>query len=108
MRFYCLADEDTVRGFRLAGIDGEAATSAETAAKALTGALALHEQMIIILTPQVASWLQAAIRRSSPDTEAPLFIILPDISKPAAEGVRDSYDQMQKAIGFSISGEVPQ
>ena len=35
MKFYCIADEDTVRGFRLAGVAGQVATDAQHAASAV-------------------------------------------------------------------------
>ena len=35
MKFYCIADEDTVRGFRLAGIAGQVVTTAQQAAAAV-------------------------------------------------------------------------
>ena len=35
MKFYCIADEDTVRGFRLAGIEAQIAATAEEARTAI-------------------------------------------------------------------------
>jgi len=35
VKFYCIGDEDTVRGFRLAGIEGQVVVSPEEAAAAL-------------------------------------------------------------------------
>ena len=34
MNFYCVADEDTVRGFRLAGVEGRVVESPREAASA--------------------------------------------------------------------------
>ena len=34
MNYYCIADEETVRGFRLAGIAGQVVTTAQQAAEA--------------------------------------------------------------------------
>ncbi|MBE3071090.1 MAG: ATP synthase subunit F, partial [Planctomycetes bacterium] len=40
MKFFCIADEDTVRGFRLAGIEGRAVETPREAADALARAAA--------------------------------------------------------------------
>ena len=35
MKFYCIADEDTVRGFRLAGVEGQEVSGPDEAAEAV-------------------------------------------------------------------------
>ena len=50
MKFYCIADEDTVRGFRLAGVPGQVVTTPQQAAEALSAALvAMFSAMLLML-----------------------------------------------------------
>ena len=50
MNFYCIADENTVRGFRLAGVSGQVVNTAPEAAAALETAAARRDCAVIILT----------------------------------------------------------
>ena len=59
MKFYCIADEDTVRGLRLAGVSGQAVATAQEASAALATAAADPENGIIILTQNVAAGIRA-------------------------------------------------
>ena len=49
MKYYCIADEDTVRGFQLAGVAGEAATLPAQSAAALHKAASQPDIGIVIL-----------------------------------------------------------
>jgi vacuolar-type H+-ATPase subunit F/Vma7 len=53
MNIYCLADEDTVRGFRLAGIAGQAVTTPEQAAIAVNQIVTQPEINLLIITEQI-------------------------------------------------------
>ena len=55
MKFYCIADEDTVRGFRLAAVEGRAVEGADEAAAAFAAAVARKDLDILILTDAVAA-----------------------------------------------------
>ena len=58
MKFYCIADEDTVRGFRLAGVEGRIVTSGPEAVEALRDTAAHPERGVVILTQHVAAWMR--------------------------------------------------
>jgi vacuolar-type H+-ATPase subunit F/Vma7 len=55
VKFYCIADEDTVRGFRLAGVAGLVVTSAAQAAAAAASVAARADCGVIVLTEPVAA-----------------------------------------------------
>lgn len=55
MRFFCIGDEDAVRGFRLAGVEGRVATDAAGAAAALAEAAALEDCGVVLMTKAAAA-----------------------------------------------------
>ena len=77
MNYFCIADEDTVRGFRLTGIDGQAVAVPTAAAQAFESALARPDIGIIILTQQVAAPLRMQIETHRLARELPLVVEIP-------------------------------
>ena len=73
MKFYCIADEDTVRGFALAGVEGEAVADAKAAAAALSRASAQSEYGVIILTESTASLIRAQVDSMRLELPRPLI-----------------------------------
>ena len=61
MKFYCIADENTVRGFRLVGLDGEVVTSARQAASAVDALASRPDCGILILTDKVAAGIRPKV-----------------------------------------------
>ncbi len=104
MVFYCIADEDTVRGFRLAGIAGEAVASSAQAAAALERAAGRPEVGVVILTLGVAAGIRQQVDRIRMEREQPLVLEIP---WPDAPGIkRKSLRQfMQEAVGIGIGSE---
>lgn len=99
--FYCIGDEDTVRGFRGVGVPGEVATTASTAARALAAACARPGVGIVLLTEPVADLLPAEIAAVRLDPGGPLIAEIPgpDSATDATSRLRG---QVQKAAGFSL------
>ena len=58
MKFYCIADEDTARGFRLAGIGTHVAETAEQARAAINDVAARPDCGVIIITEKLAAWIR--------------------------------------------------
>lgn len=54
LRFYCIGDEETARGFRLAGVEGRTVGSAAETAAALEEAAARGDCGVIIITKAAA------------------------------------------------------
>ena len=49
MRFYCIGDQDTVAGFRFAGVEGQVVESPAEARQALRAAAATADIGVIII-----------------------------------------------------------
>jgi V/A-type H+/Na+-transporting ATPase subunit F len=104
VKFLCLADEDTVRGFRLAGVQGEAVESAPQAAAALERAAGTPDCGIIILTENIAAGIRAQVDRMRLERELPLIVEIPG---PMKSQVRHGSlrELVQQAVGISMSTE---
>ena len=58
MKCFCIADEDTVRGFRLAGVPGRTVASPQEAAAALRNAAADRDLGLLLLGTSVADGIR--------------------------------------------------
>ncbi|MBM4017451.1 MAG: Vacuolar H+transporting two-sector ATPase F subunit [Planctomycetes bacterium] len=101
MKFYCIADEDTVRGFRLAGVEGRAVRTAKEAEAALTGALADADVGIVILTERVAADLRRQVGAVRTGRDRPLVVEIPGPEGPTP-GRKTLRRFVQEAIGISV------
>ena len=103
MKFYCIADEDTVRGFRLAGVAGEAVTTAVQAATALAGAVARADCGVVVLTERVAADLHAEVEAIRWDRERPLVVVIagPEGTLPGRKSLRQIANE---AVGIRVGG----
>lgn len=61
MKFFCAGDEDLVRGFRLAGVDGRVVTDAAGAAAALDEAEAMADCGVLIMSAAAADLARARV-----------------------------------------------
>ena len=104
MKFYCVADEDTVRGFRLAGVAGQTVTSATEAAAAVTRAAAQPDCGVIILTQQVAAGIREQVTAIRLGREQPLIVEIPG---PAGvlPGRKSLRHFVQEAVGLRVGEE---
>lgn len=74
MEFYCIGDEDAVRGFRLAGVDGRAVNGAAGAAEALETAAARPECGVIIISRSAAGLIRAKVDEIKLERSRPLIV----------------------------------
>ena len=74
MKFYCIGDEDAVRGFRLAGVDGRAVSGAAEAAEALETAAARAECGVVIITRSAAGLIRARVDEIKLERTRPLIV----------------------------------
>lgn len=101
MKFYCLGDEDTVRGFRLAGVEGQAVHSAAEAVQALEDAGARPEVGIIVLTQEIAGTIAEPVRAFRLERTRPLLVEIPGPAGPLRR--RTSLRQMvHSAVGIRV------
>ena len=103
MKFFCIADEDTVRGFRLAGVAGEAVGSPLEAGEALRRAITQPEYAILILTETVAAGVRPLVEALRLERDQPLLVEIPGPEGPAP-GHRSLGRLVQEAVGISVDG----
>jgi V/A-type H+/Na+-transporting ATPase subunit F len=103
VKFYCLADEDTVRGFRLAGVEGRAVSSAPEAREALHQAAAA-DHGIVILTQPVAAWIREQVDAFRLAHERPLLVEIPGPGGPLA-GRKTLRQLAHAAVGIRVDQE---
>jgi V/A-type H+/Na+-transporting ATPase subunit F len=104
--FYCIADEDTVRGFRLAGVAGQAVESPAQAAAALNDAAARADVGIVIMTLGVAAWIREQVDQLRMEHEQLLVLEIPWPEAPQARR-KSLLEFMQEAVGIRIGSEAP-
>ena len=101
MKFYCIADEDTVRGFRLAGVSGQAVASAPEAAMAMETVAAQPDCAVIILTETVADSIRPQVERIRFDSPQPVILEIPGPAGPLP-GRKSLRQLAQEAVGIHI------
>lgn len=101
MKFYCIADEDTVRGFRLAGVAGQVAAAGPEAAAAFEQAAARSDCGVLILTEAVAASISAQVEAVRSARDRPLIVEIPGPEGPLA-GRRNLRQIVQEAVGIRV------
>ena len=101
MKFFCIADENTVRGFRLAGVSGQVVNTAPEAARAVETAAAQRDCAIIILTETVAETIRAQVERMRFESSQPLIVEIPGPAGPLP-GRKSLRQLAQEAVGIHI------
>ena len=101
MKFYCIADEDTVRGFRLAGIAGQVATTAQHAAAAVEAAAADADCGIIVLAEKVAADIREQVDAIRLAHTRPLIVEIPGPEGPLP-GRKSLRQFVQEAVGMRV------
>jgi vacuolar-type H+-ATPase subunit F/Vma7 len=104
MKFHCIADEDTVRGFRLAGVCGEAVTSAAEAAAAVSAAVEDTDCGVIILTEGVGDSIRPVVDQIRFGRDRPLIVMIPGPSGSLL-GRKGLRQLAQEAVGIHFESE---
>lgn len=104
MKFFCLADEDTVRGFRLAGVDGQVVNTEAEAGQALAQAIARGDSAIVILTHTVAASMREQVDALRLNPAAPLLVEIPGPDGPLA-GRKSFRELAHAAVGVCLDPE---
>lgn len=74
LKFYCIGDEDTARGFRLAGVEGSAVSGEAEAAAALEAAAARADCGVIIMTKAAAGLARGKVEEIKLERSRPLIV----------------------------------
>ena len=101
MQFYVIADENTVTGFKLVGLEGEAVESPDGAREALAKVFESGEIGIIIITERIADSIREEIEDFTFGHAFPLIIEVPDREGPV-EGRVSIREMVNTAVGIKI------
>lgn len=104
MKFHCIADEDTVRGFRLAGIEGEVVTSAAETEQAVRRAADNPAIGVLILTDLAAAEIRDLVDEIRVERTRPLIAEIPGPDGPMP-GRKTLQQLVQEAVGIRIGQE---
>ncbi|HUU32147.1 MAG TPA: V-type ATP synthase subunit F [Phycisphaerae bacterium] len=104
MKFFCVADEDTVRGFRLAGVDGQAVATAGEADRAIRRAAGRPDLGILILTDAVAADVRELVDDVRMNRSQPLIVEIPGPQGPMP-GRKTLRQLVQEAVGIRLGQE---
>ena len=99
--FYCIGDQDTVAGFKLAGVNGFIPAGYEDAIDAFNKVLADYSIMILLLTEEVAFSLSNQIIEHRLSGKNPMIVEIPDGLSGDFKG-GSLMDSIKKAIGISL------
>ena len=104
MKFFCVADEDTVRGFRLAGVEGEAVATAAEADQAIRRAAQRPDLGILIVTDTVAADVRELVDDVRMNRDRPLIVEIPGPQGPMP-GRKTLRQLVQEAVGIRLGQE---
>ncbi len=102
MKFFCIADEDTVRGFRLAGVAGQVVTTAASKPRPPSKQAAAQTDCgIIILTEKVAAGIRQQVEAIRLERDRPLIVEIPGPEGPLP-GRKSLRQFVQEAVGIRV------
>jgi len=102
--FHIIADQDTVLGFRFAGVTGAAVDSPESATAAFAEAKSDGACQILLLSEQVEAWLEGSVVAHRLAAQPPYIVTVESVWGP--EGKRKSLESMiYEAVGIRIVGD---
>jgi len=101
LKFFCIGDVDSCTGFSLAGVEGEAPEGAEEALDAFEAALCDPDVSILIITEEIAIWLQDRITDHRISGGRPMVVEIPG---NLSDEFRSSslMESIRQAIGISL------
>ena len=101
MRFHVIGDEDTVLGFRLAGVEGVIVRTPEEVREELERAFQTPGIGVIILTERIAETVRAQVNQYLYKSALPLVIEVPDWHGPM-EGRKTVKEMIRAAVGVQL------
>ncbi len=103
MKYFCLGDDHTVTGFKLAGIEGEAVVTGPQAEAAFDRVVAGQDVGIILITEKTAGLIREKVDNFLYTHEFPLIMEIPD--KDGADPSRKPViDLIRRAVGVNVNG----
>jgi V/A-type H+-transporting ATPase subunit F len=104
VKFYCIGDEDTVRGFRLAGIEGQVVTTDQEAQQTLQAVSNRSDIGVVLISDVIAAGIREEVDAVRLESEQPLLVEIPGPQGPLA-GRKTLRQLVQEAVGIRITEE---
>ena len=101
MKYHVIGDEDTVLGFRFAGIRGEIARDADAAREALREVCRRSDVGIVIITDVVADLIREEVNAVRFGQALPLVVEVPGPGGPSPLRA-DLLDLIREAVGIRV------
>ncbi len=101
MRYYCIGDEATVTGFKLAGVEGKVVRTAAETRALFQSVVTISGVGIVIITEKMAGLIREDVEKFEAGADLPLVVEIPDRDGPAME--RKSLAQIVRhAVGVKV------
>jgi V/A-type H+/Na+-transporting ATPase subunit F len=101
VKFYCIADEDTARGFRLAGVVTRVAETADQAQTAIDEVSAQPDCGVIFITERLAVLIRSHVEAVRLTRDRLLIVEIPGPEGPMP-GRKSLREFVQEAVGVSV------
>jgi V/A-type H+/Na+-transporting ATPase subunit F len=102
MRTFVIGNENSVLGFTLVGVAGQAAYDQDEAERALDACLADKSIALLLITSDVAQWVRERVDALKVNSTLPLVVEIPGEEEQA--GAPSLKEYVQRAIGLSLGG----
>lgn len=101
-RFFCIGDDETVRGFALAGVDGQAVFAREQAAEALTKAFSTPDCGVVFITERWAASIPDVLEALRLERDIPVIAEIP--GPEGQPSSRKTLGQLvQESVGYRVT-----
>ena len=101
MKIFVIADEDTVIGFSLAGVQGMIVTTEEETRNAFDQIIQMDDVGVLLITERVAQMIRQKVDNWIIGRGQPLIVEIPDSQGPL-EGRRTPHEFVKSAIGVKF------
>ncbi len=106
MHVYCVGDEDTVHGFRLAGVPGRAVSTPEEASGAVAAAFEPPGACELLIVTEEVARLEPRLTALRLERSRPLVVEIPGPGGPATAAGGESLRRLvQRLVGASREDE---
>lgn len=101
MKYHVIGDDDTVLGFRFAGIRGQVVRTPDEAREALREATLRRDLGIVIITDSVADQIRDDVNQVRFSLDLPLLVEVPSPAGPSPKRA-DLLDLIREAVGIRV------
>ena len=101
MSYYVIADEDTVLGFRYAGVEGEVVESEQEAREVFGRVCRSGRHDIVILTEEVSNSIRDDVNRVRFELQTPVVVEVPGVAGPTPDRP-DLLKLIREAVGLRL------